>query len=113
MTADDAAPLFVTPAEPPVPIPDAGIHSATVRKHGAVSVVGFGMAEGEEMSEHTSSRPAVIIVTHGEIAVSAAGRSEVLGPGGVCAMAPGTVHALRAVRPSAMTLVLGPAPAPA
>jgi len=107
----DAAPLFVTPGEPPVPVPDNGIHSATVRKWGTVSVVGFGMAEGEEMSEHTSSRPAVIVVTDGSIEVSAAGRTEVLGPGGVCAMAPGTVHALRAVRPSSMTLILGPAPA--
>lgn len=106
----DAAPLFVLPGSPPVPIPEQGIHSATVRRHGAVSVVGFGMAQGEEMSEHTSSRPAVIVVTDGAIEVSAAGRTEVLGPGGLCAMAPGTVHALRALEPSSMTLVLGPAP---
>ncbi len=107
----DATPLFITPAVPAVPIPETGIHSATVRRQGAVSVVGFGLAEGEEMTEHTSSRSAVIVVTHGEIEVRAAGRTEFLGPGGVCAMAPGTVHALRAVRPSAMALVLGPAPA--
>lgn len=107
----DASPLFVTSGHPAVPVPETGIHSATVRRHGAVSVVGFGMAAGEEMSEHTSSRPAVIVVTDGEIEVSAAGRTEMLGPGGVCAMAPGTVHALRATRASAMTLILGPSPA--
>ncbi|MGD8110374.1 cupin domain-containing protein [Vibrio sp. NTOU-M3] len=49
-----------------VEIPPSGITSRVVQKGERLRAVIFGFAEGEEMSEHTASVPAVIQVLQGE-----------------------------------------------
>jgi quercetin dioxygenase-like cupin family protein len=47
-------------------LPARGIHSQTLSKADGVELVVFAFAAGEALSEHTSSRPAIIHVLAGE-----------------------------------------------
>jgi quercetin dioxygenase-like cupin family protein len=46
--------------------PDKGILSRTLVNDGRLKVVLFGFAQGEELSEHTASMPAVLHFLQGE-----------------------------------------------
>ena len=46
--------------------PDKGILSQTIFNDDRLKVVLFGFAQGEELSEHTASMPAVLHVLQGE-----------------------------------------------
>ena len=56
-----------------IEVPAAGTLSRTLHQDDDLRVVVFGFAEGEELSEHTSSRPAVIQVLRGELELTLAG----------------------------------------
>lgn len=88
--------------------PQAGIHSRTLHTAGAAKIVLFAFAEGEELSEHTASRPATMHVLSGELDMVVGGEPVDGRPGTWVAMAPGTAHALRARTPSVMLLTLLP-----
>lgn len=90
---------FVTP-------PEAGTLSRTLHSDAGVRVVVFGFAEGEELTEHTSSRPAVIQVLRGELALTLAGEDVPAPTGSWVHMPAGMRHAVRAVTPSVMLLTL-------
>jgi len=49
-----------------VEIPKAGITSRSVYKSDRLKAVIFGFAEGEEMSEHTASVPAIVQILKGD-----------------------------------------------
>jgi quercetin dioxygenase-like cupin family protein len=86
--------------------PEAGILSQTLHGDGGAKVVLFGLAAGEELSEHTSSRPATIHVLSGDIELTLDGERTDAGPGTWVHMAPGLPHALRARAASVMLLTL-------
>lgn len=88
--------------------PSAGILSRTLHSGSDVSLVHFAFAAGEELSEHTSSRPAVMHVLSGELDMVVAGERIDGHAGTWVHMPPGTRHALRARVPSAMLLTLLP-----
>jgi len=87
-------------------IPAAGIHSRTVHSDDHVRLVLFGFAAGEELSEHTASRPATIHVLSGGFDLTLGGEPVDAPAGTVAHMAPGLRHALRAREPSRMLLTL-------
>lgn len=89
-----------------VEIPAAGTISRTLHADDDVRVVVFGFAEGEELTEHTSSRPAVIQVLSGELALTLAGQDVAAGEGAWIHMSAGLRHAVRARTPSIMLLTL-------
>jgi quercetin dioxygenase-like cupin family protein len=90
-------------------IPEAGILSRTLHAGEDAKVVLFGFAAGEELSEHTASRPATIHVLSGELELTVAGDRLAGLPGTWVHMAADVPHALRALAPSAMLLtLLGP-----
>lgn len=86
--------------------PGAGILSRTLHAVGGAKVVLFAFAAGEELSEHTSSRPATIHVISGELELGLDGEQTDAGPGVLVHMAAGLPHALRARTPSVMLLTL-------
>jgi quercetin dioxygenase-like cupin family protein len=90
----------------------SGIRSHTLHATDALRVVHFVFAGGEELSEHTSSRPATIQVLSGRFDLTVAGETVAGGPGTLVCMAAGTPHSLRAHEPSRMLLTLGTAPGP-
>ncbi len=93
-------------------LPDApsepGITSRTLHADDATKVVHFAFSTGEELSEHTSSRPAIIHILTGAMDLSVAGEDIDGLPGTWVHMEAGTVHALRARTPSTMILTLLP-----
>jgi quercetin dioxygenase-like cupin family protein len=88
--------------------PQAGIHSRTLTASGAAKVVLFAFAAGEELSEHTASRPATMHVLSGELEMVIGGEPLAGRPGTWVAMEAGTAHALRARTPAVMLLTLLP-----
>jgi quercetin dioxygenase-like cupin family protein len=97
-----------------IEIPDEGTLSRTLHAGDDVRVVVFGFAAGEELSEHTASRPAVIQVIRGELELTLAGEAVTAGPGAWVHMTAGLRHAVRAVTPAVMLLtLLRPASPPA
>ena len=91
-------------------LPAAGTLSRTLFQDDLVKVVVFGFAAGEELSEHTASRPAIVQVLRGELALTLAGEPVTAREGAWIHMAAGLRHAVHARVPSLMLLtLLGPA----
>lgn len=90
------------------PVPARGILSQTLSDADGVSLILFAFAAGEELSEHTSARPAIIHLLSGEADLSVGAESFQGGPGTWLRMAAGTSHAIRARTPLVMALYLLP-----
>jgi quercetin dioxygenase-like cupin family protein len=93
-----------------VETPADGTLSRTVYHDDALKVVLFGFSSGQELSEHTSTRPAIMHFLSGEAEVT-------LGPDLVTArsgtwihMPPELPHSIRTKTPVAMLLLLLKAP---
>jgi quercetin dioxygenase-like cupin family protein len=88
------------------PIPARGIHSQTLDDEAGIELVMFAFAAGEQLSEHTSARAAIIHILSGEGDLTVAGDSFPARPGTWVRMAPNTAHALLARSPMVMALYL-------
>lgn len=89
-----------------VEVPTTGTLSRTLYQDDVVKVVVFGFAEGEEPSEHTASRPAVIQILRGELGLTLGGEYVTAREGAWIHMRAGLRHAVRAHTPSVMLLTL-------
>lgn len=87
-----------------------GIHSQTVSKGEGVEVLLFTLAPGEELSEHTSARPAIVHALRGTGRLTVAGDRYPLAPGAWLRMASGTTHAIVAESELSFALYLLPRP---
>lgn len=96
-----------------VEVPAAGTLSRTLHQDDDVKVVVFGFAQGEELSEHTASRPALIQVLSGELDLTLAGETVRADAGAWVHMPAGMRHAVRALTPAVMLLTLVRRGAPA
>jgi quercetin dioxygenase-like cupin family protein len=87
-----------------------GIVSRAVFNAGGTRVVLFGFAEGQELTEHTATRPALVQILSGacEFALGEEWRS--LRAGDLVYLPPGQPHAVKAVGPFSMLLTLLPMP---
>ena len=90
------------------PIPARGILSQTLSNEAGIELELFAFAAGEQLSEHTSARPAIIHVLSGEGDLTVAGDSFQVAPGTWVRMAPDTKHALVARSSMVMALYLLP-----
>ena len=85
-----------------------GIVSRTLLRTAQARVVLFGFAEGQELSEHTSTQHAVIQILSGACEFSLAGKPHALKAGDLLYMPPNLAHAVRATEPFSMLLTLFP-----
>jgi len=92
------------PAE--APIPARGILSQTLSDDGGVELVLFAFAAGEQLSAHTSARPAIIHVLAGSAAVTLGPDTHEAGPGFWARMPARVEHAIVATTPLVMALYL-------
>jgi quercetin dioxygenase-like cupin family protein len=90
------------------PIPARGILSRTLSKEAGVELVLFAFAEGEQLSEHTSVRPAIIHVLAGEADLVVGDAAYQATPGTWARMPSNTKHSLLARTPLVMALYLLP-----
>lgn len=92
-----------------------GIVSRTLLSGSTTRVVLFGFSEGQELSEHISTKQAMVQILSGECDFLLNGKSHLLKSGDLLYMPPNQPHAVRAITPFAMLLTLfkSETPAPA
>ncbi len=83
-----------------------GIVSRTLLRTDTTRVVLFGFAEGQELTEHTSTHQAVIQILSGECEFSLGGQPRGLKAGDLVYMPPNLRHAVKATRQFSMLLTL-------
>lgn len=83
-----------------------GIVSRTLLRTDTTRVVLFGFAEGQELTEHTSTQQAVIQILTGECEFSLGGRPRSLKAGDLLYMPPNLRHSVKATRQFSMLLTL-------
>ena len=89
-----------------VTIPKDGILSRTVHSDDRITVTIFGFDAGQELTEHTSTKAAIIEIVEGEADLVLGGDAREARAGTWIAMPPGLPHAVRARTPVVMLLTL-------
>jgi quercetin dioxygenase-like cupin family protein len=89
-------------------VPERGILSQTISDVDGVRVVLFGFAAGEELSEHTAARAAIIEVIAGTAELVVGDEAFAGAPGMWVRMAPRTAHSVHATAPLVLLLTLLP-----
>ena len=83
-----------------------GIVSRTLLNTPTARVILFGFAAGQELTEHTSTRRALIQILSGQCEFSFAGQSRTMKTGELLHLPPNTQHAVKATEPFSMLLTL-------
>jgi quercetin dioxygenase-like cupin family protein len=86
--------------------PEKGILSHTIYNDDRVKAVVFGFAQGEELSEHTASMPAILHFLQGEATVTLGDDRHEARPGTWVHMPTGLRHSIHAKTPVVMLLTL-------
>jgi quercetin dioxygenase-like cupin family protein len=86
--------------------PVDGIMSRAVFQDSQIKAVVFGFGSGQELSEHTASRPAIMHFLEGEADVTVGQRQLVAGAGTWIHMESGLSHSIVAKSPVIMLLLL-------
>ena len=87
-------------------IPEDSIVSRTVLTNDHLKAVLFGFASGQELSEHTAARPAVLHFLTGEAELTLGDESMKAGVGSWIHMPPNLPHSVRAITPVTMLLLI-------
>jgi quercetin dioxygenase-like cupin family protein len=93
---------LVQEAEPP----EDGILSRTIFQDDRVKAVIFGFGQGQELSEHTASKPAMLYFVKGEATVGLGGDFQEAQTGTWVHMPAGLKHSIKAKTPVVMLLML-------
>lgn len=91
-----------------IEIPENGTLSRTIYADATVKVVLFGFDAGQELSEHTSSRPALLQIVRGEARLTLGSDTLDAVPGTWVQMPAELRHSVQATTPVVMLLVLLP-----
>jgi quercetin dioxygenase-like cupin family protein len=83
-----------------------GIVSRTLLRTENSRVVLFGFAEGQELTEHTSTQHALVQILSGECEFSLAGKPHLMKADDLLYMPPNLPHAVKATKPFSMLLTL-------
>lgn len=95
---DDLLSEIVPPAD--------GTLSRVLYRDERIRLVGFGFDAGQELTEHSSSFPAIVQLVSGRVSVSVEGQEHLMGPSSWLHMEPNAKHSLRADEPSVLLLTL-------
>lgn len=87
-------------------IPPDSIVSRTFYADDRLKAILFGFAAGQELSEHTSARPAVLHILQGQARLTLGGEAFVVGPGAWAHMALHVPHSVYAETAVVMLLYL-------
>jgi len=101
--------FFIADLLAEAPSVERGIHSQTLDDGPDLRLVVFSFAPGEELSEHTAARPAVVHVLDGEGEAVVGGERHAVGSGSWFRMPAGMPHSIRAATSLRMLLYLLPA----
>jgi len=87
-------------------IPTEGILSRPLYEDDRLKVVLFSFSAGQELSEHTSSRPAVLHFIQGEARLVLGNDTHDVKPGAWVHMPPELKHGIKAITPMVLLLLL-------
>ncbi len=96
-----------------VEIQSGAVVSKVIHRDDQLNVTAFGFDAGEELTEHSAARAAVVQVVSGRLRFTVDGDDLDAGPGFWLHMAADTPHSLVAVEPTIMVLTLLRPPGPA
>ncbi|MFN3409818.1 MAG: cupin domain-containing protein [Limisphaerales bacterium] len=102
----DAATAGVVSLPQETQFAENGIVSRTLLRTAKARVVLFGFADGQELTEHTSTQHALVQVLSGECEFTLAGAPRLLRTGDFLTMPPNLPHAVQARGPCALLLTL-------
>jgi quercetin dioxygenase-like cupin family protein len=105
---DAKAPTYFADLAAETEVPTRGILSQTLSKGDNLELILFAFAPGEELTEHTSARPAIMHILTGEGDLTIAGEPRPAGPGTWVRMPPDCRHSVTARTPLVMALYLLP-----
>lgn len=88
------------------PAPEKGILSRTIYNDDRVKAVVFGFGQGEELSEHTASMPAILHFLQGEAKLTLDADTVEASCGSWVHMPAGLRHSIQAKTPVVMLLLL-------
>ncbi len=108
MSAEPPASVFLDIAGE-VEVPAEGTLSRVLYRDDQIRVVVFAFDEGQELTDHTASKPAIVQVVSGRIRLDLDGDPVELGPGSWVRIAAHLTHAVFALEPTVMMLTLLPA----
>lgn len=97
---------FTFKPETAIEIIKESIVSRIIYKDDALNVTLFGFDEGQALSEHTASKPAIIQILRGEATLTLNGEVKEATAGAWLYMSPGLAHAIVAKTPLVMLLTL-------
>jgi len=89
-----------------IAIQDGAVVSKVVYKDEQLNVTVFGIAAGEELTEHKAARTAIVQVLSGRLRFTVGAEVLDAGPDFWLHMEPGTPHSLLALEPTVMLLTL-------
>jgi quercetin dioxygenase-like cupin family protein len=87
-------------------LPADSIVSRTLYRDDTIKVVLFGFAPGQGLSEHSSSRPALVHFLHGEATLQLGDNQYEVGANAWAHMPPGLPHSIHAKTETRMLLIL-------
>lgn len=99
---------FLTNLIADIDIPAEGTLSKVVFKNDQIRVVLFAFDTGQELTEHTAARPALVQVLSGLLRLTMGADSYDCGPGDWAHMDAKLTHALKALEPTVMLLTMLP-----
>ena len=105
-TTPVAESAFLTGVFDKLPILEAATTSRVVVNNEILRTVVFTFDAGQVLTEHSSPRAVIVTLLEGEMDFSIGERTERMGAGDVIYLAPGDRHALTAVTPCRMQLVM-------
>lgn len=86
--------------------PADGILSRTIFQDDRVKAVVFGFGQGQELSEHTAAKPAMLFFVQGQANVGLAEEMQPAQAGMWVHMPPNLKHSIKAITPVVMLLIL-------
>lgn len=101
IAADLAALVDALPIEP------GGVRSTRIHKGPGARIVRLSMDAGAVMKEHLAQAPLLVSVLDGRVALEVGGERIELGAGGLLQIAERVPHAVEALAPSHLLLILG------
>lgn len=104
--AQQAYTLFADLGELIPETPSDSIVSRTIHADGEIKAILFGFASGQELSEHTASKPAILHFLSGKAQLSLGGDVYEAQAGTWVHMAAHLPHSVRALTPAAMLLLM-------
>lgn len=96
----------LTALQEPMEAPADSIVSRTIYNGDAVRIVLFAFAQGQELTEHTSTREALIHILDGNATLTLGGERVEASAGALIRMAPNLPHSVLAQSPVRMLLTM-------